>query len=64
MRSHAESSSGLLVGIKVILGDMWWLTLVEVFLKWMDRLQQRTDMNGEYVGEDERKKYITINFIR
>jgi hypothetical protein len=50
MSHRTDNFSELLVRIQVILRAIPGETLVEVFLEWMRRLQQRNDMNGEFVG--------------
>jgi hypothetical protein len=50
MGYRAESGSELLVRISVILAAIPADVLNAVFPEWMDRLQQETDINGDYVG--------------
>jgi transposase len=49
MGYHAESSSELLIRIRVILSEIPRETLNAVFLEWMERLRKCIDPNGEYV---------------
>jgi hypothetical protein len=49
MAYRAETPSELLVCIRVILAEIPRETLNAVFLKWMERLQKRVQVNGEYV---------------
>jgi hypothetical protein len=49
MGYRAENLSELLVHIQVILRAIPGETLVEVFLKWLKRLQRCLDTNGEFV---------------
>jgi hypothetical protein len=49
MGYRAETSSELLVRIRVILAEIPRETLNAVFLEWMERLQKPVQVNGEYV---------------
>jgi hypothetical protein len=64
MRYRAETPSELLVRIRVILAEIPRETLNAVFLEWMKRLQNRVQVDGEYVGRDKRTQYIKIDFNR
>jgi histone-lysine N-methyltransferase SETMAR len=50
MGYRAETPSELLVRILVILAEIPRETLNAVFLEWMERLQKRVQIDGEYVG--------------
>jgi hypothetical protein len=46
---HAETPSELLVRIRVILAEIPRETLNAAFLEWMERLQKRVQVDGEYI---------------
>jgi hypothetical protein len=46
----AETPSELLVCIRIILAEIPRETLNAVFFEWMERLQNRVQVDGEYVG--------------
>jgi hypothetical protein len=46
----AETPSELLVRIRVIVAEIPRETLNAVFLKWMEQLQKRVQVDGAYVG--------------
>jgi hypothetical protein len=51
MGYRAETPSEFLVRIRVILAEIpRETTLNAVFLEWMERLQKRLQVDGEYVG--------------
>jgi hypothetical protein len=50
MGYRAETPSGLLVRIRVILAEIPRETLNAVFLEWMERLQKCAQADGESVG--------------
>jgi hypothetical protein len=50
MGYRAETPSELFVRIRVILAEVPRETLNAVFLEWMDQLQKRLQVDGEYVG--------------
>jgi hypothetical protein len=50
MEYRVETPSELLVRIRVILTEIPRETLNAVFLEWMERLQNRVQIDGEYVG--------------
>jgi hypothetical protein len=50
MGYRAETSSELLVRIRVILAEIPPATLNAVFLEWMERLQKYVQADGEYIG--------------
>jgi hypothetical protein len=50
MGNRAETPSELLVRIRVILAEIPREFLNTVFLEWMERLQKRVQVDGEYVG--------------
>jgi hypothetical protein len=47
---RAETSSELIVRIRVILADIPRETLNAVFLEWTERLQKCVQVDGEHVG--------------
>jgi hypothetical protein len=49
MGYRTETPSELLVRIRIILAEIPRETLNSVFLEWMERLQKRMQVNGEYV---------------
>jgi hypothetical protein len=49
MGYRAEIRSELLVRIRVILAEIPRETLNAAFLEWMERLQKRVQVDGEYV---------------
>jgi hypothetical protein len=50
MGYRAETPSGFLVCIRVILAEIPRKTLKTVFLEWMGRLQKCVQVDGEHVG--------------
>jgi hypothetical protein len=50
MGYSAEIPSEILVRIRVILAEIPRETLNAVFLEWMERLQKRVQVDGEYIG--------------
>jgi hypothetical protein len=46
-----EAGERLLSAVEGILGSFEQRTLTKVFLEWMTRLERRTEINGDYVGE-------------
>jgi hypothetical protein len=49
MGYHAEILSELLVRIRIILAEIPRETLNALFLKWMERLQNCVQVDGEYI---------------
>jgi hypothetical protein len=64
MGYRAETPSELLVRLRVILAEIPRETLNAVFLEWMERLQKRVQVDGEYVGCARRRQYIEVDFNR
>jgi hypothetical protein len=50
MGYQTETPSELLVCIRLILAEIPRDTLNAVLLEWMERLQKRVQVDGEYVG--------------
>jgi hypothetical protein len=50
MGYRIETPSELLVRIRVIMAEIPRETLNAVFLEWMERLQKRAQVDGEYAG--------------
>jgi hypothetical protein len=50
MGYRAETSSELLVRIRVILTEIPRETLKTIFLEWMERSQKCVQVDGEYIG--------------
>jgi hypothetical protein len=50
MEGRAETPSEFLIRIWVILAEIPRETLNAVFLEWMEGLQNRVQVDGEYVG--------------
>jgi hypothetical protein len=50
MGYRTETASEPLVRFRVILAEIPRETLNAVFLEWMERLQKRVQVDGEYVG--------------